>query len=38
LQAPKERARLAEQIGSALAPHAPFTEHVRVIMLIGRAD
>ncbi len=36
LPAPDQRPRLAEEIGTALAPHAPFYEHVRVTMLIGR--
>jgi SAM-dependent methyltransferase len=36
LPEPGQRPRLAGQIGSALAPHAPFCEHIRVAMVIGR--
>lgn len=36
LPPPDQRAALAEQIGDALAPHAPFTEPVRVTILAGR--
>jgi SAM-dependent methyltransferase len=33
---PEGRAELATRIGDALAPHAPFTEDVRVSLLAGR--
>jgi SAM-dependent methyltransferase len=36
LPAPADRPHLAEQLSRALRPHAPFTEHVRVSILIGR--
>jgi hypothetical protein len=36
LPAPDQRPRFAELVRRALAPHAPFNEHVRVAMLIGR--
>ncbi|WP_199429137.1 class I SAM-dependent methyltransferase [Qaidamihabitans albus] len=36
LPSPEERPRFAERVRDALAPHAPFAEHVRVTMLIGR--
>jgi SAM-dependent methyltransferase len=36
LPPPDQRPRLAAEIGAAVAPHAPFHEHVRVAMLIGR--
>ena len=36
LPAPDQREVLAGQISEALAPHAPFTEHVRVTILAGR--
>jgi ubiquinone/menaquinone biosynthesis C-methylase UbiE len=36
LPAPDQRPRFAEQVRRALAPHAPFHEHIRVAMLIGR--
>ena len=35
LPPPEERQELAERIGRALAPHAPFTEHIRVTILAG---
>jgi hypothetical protein len=37
LPAPADRPRFAELVHSALEPHAPFTEHVRVAILIGQA-
>jgi SAM-dependent methyltransferase len=37
LPAPADRPRFAELIRDALEPHAPFTEHVRVAILIGQA-
>jgi ubiquinone/menaquinone biosynthesis C-methylase UbiE len=36
LPPPDERAAFAAQIHHAVAPHAPFTEHVSVRMLLGR--
>lgn len=36
LPTPERRAELATRIGDALAPHAPFTEDVRVSLLLGR--
>jgi ubiquinone/menaquinone biosynthesis C-methylase UbiE len=33
---PERRPEFAERIRLALAPHAPFTEHVRVSLLVGR--
>ncbi|MFI6817642.1 class I SAM-dependent methyltransferase [Nonomuraea sp. NPDC050328] len=36
LPAPDRRASFAEQVRGALEPYAPFTEHVRVAILIGR--
>jgi ubiquinone/menaquinone biosynthesis C-methylase UbiE len=36
-QLPADRPRFAELISNALAPHAPFTEHVRVAILTGQA-
>ncbi|HEX4701658.1 MAG TPA: class I SAM-dependent methyltransferase, partial [Pseudonocardiaceae bacterium] len=36
LPAPEQRPQFAELIRGALAPHAPFTEHVHVTLLTGR--
>lgn len=36
LPPPGQRAAFAEQVRAAIAAHAPFTENVRVRMLIGR--
>jgi len=36
LPPPDQRAAFADQIRSAVAPHAPFTEHVPVRILLGR--
>lgn len=35
LPAPERRQEFAERVGRALEPHAPFTEHVRVTLLVG---
>jgi SAM-dependent methyltransferase len=37
LPAPVDRPRFAELVHGALEPHSPFTEHVRVAILIGQA-
>jgi hypothetical protein len=36
LPPPGQRTGFADQIRGAVAPHAPFTEHVPVRMLLGR--
>jgi hypothetical protein len=36
LPAPADRPQFAERVHSALAPHAPFTEHVHVAILTGQ--
>ncbi len=36
LPPPQKRPAFAEQVRQAIEPHAPFTEHVRVAMLLAR--
>lgn len=38
LPPPEQRPEIAERIDRALAPHAPFTEHIRVTVLAGRVE
>lgn len=38
LPAPERRTEFAERVGRALAPHAPFTEHIQVTVLVGQVE